>query len=433
MMRRAILMTLVIAAPGCGGSDQKAAAPSRVAETLPSSVCSAMTYGGEGRPNLLVVNVGALQGAIKDHGVQNAQSVKLVLGQRGWRAGKHTVGLQVCDEASARTGLPDDRKCTRLAKALAGNRSVVGVIGPVSSACALAMLGVLNRADGGPVPMVSMSNTYLGLTRKGPGVAAGDPERHYPTGRRHYVRLAPPDDTQGAASAVYARRLGVKRPFALHDKTAFGAGQAAAFLTAAQRLGLDAGQSIAWDPRARSYTSLVERLRRARADGVFLGGYVDNNGPKLIKALRDGLGPRAKLLAGDGFNQPATVVEGAGSRAEGMVVAIASVPNRMLPPDGRQFAAEFERRFGQRPCCFAVHGGEATRILLDAIAGSDASRDEVIDRLFHTRVREGLIGGFSFDRYGDTSLKTQALYRIERGKLRFVTAFSPPADLLGRR
>jgi len=433
MMRRTILMTLVIAVTGCGGSENKAPAPPRVAQPLPSSVCSPVTYGGDGRPNLLVVNVGALQGVIKDHGVQNAQSAKLVLGQRGWRAGKHTVGLQVCDEASARTGLPDDRKCSRLAKALARNRSVVGVIGPVSSACALAMLAVLNRAAGGPVPIISMSNTYLGLTRKGPGVAAEDPARHYPTGRRHYVRLAPADDTQGAASAVYARRLGVKRPFALHDESAFGAGQAAAFLTAAQRLGMVAGQSIAWDPRARSYAPLVERLRRARADGVFLGGYVDNNGPMLIKALRDGLGPQAKILAGDGFNQPATIVEGAGSRAEGVIVAIASVPNRMLPPAGRRFAAEFERRFGQRPCCFAVHGGEATRILLDAIAGSDGARDEVIDRMFQTRVRDGLIGGFTFDRYGDTSLSTQALYQIERGKLRFVTAFSPPAGLLSRR
>ena len=69
-------------------------------------------------------------------------------------------------------------------------------------------------------------------------------------------------------------------------------------------------------------------------------------------------------FGGDGFNQPATIVEGAGSRAEGVVVAIASVPNRMLPPAGRRFAAQFERRFGARPCCYAVHTGEAARVLL---------------------------------------------------------------------
>ena len=433
MMRRTIPLVLVLVAGGCGSEKRDTQAPPRVAQAVSTSVCSPVTYGGSGRPNLLVVNVGTLQGAIKDHGVQNAQSVKLILGERGWRAGKHTVGLQVCDEASARTGLPDAGKCARLAKVLARNRSVVGVIGPIASSCALAMLAPLNRAPGGPIPIISMSNTYLGLTRGGPGVESGDPARHYPSGARNYLRVAPADDTQGVATAVYAQRVGVRRPFALHDGSAYGSGLAAAFLTAAERLGMDAGQSFEWDPRARTYAPLAVRLRRAGADAVFLGGVVDNNGGKLIKDLRDGLGRRAAIFGGDGFNQPATIVEGAGSRAEGVVVAIASVPNRMLPPAGRRFAAEFERRFGARPCCYAVHTGEAAQVLLDAIGGSDGSRDAVLDRLFRTRVGDGLLGSFTFDRYGDTSLSTQALYRIERGKLRFVTALSPSAELLSRR
>jgi branched-chain amino acid transport system substrate-binding protein len=433
MTLRSIPLVLVLVATGCGGDTPDPPAPPRVAQALSTSVCSPMTYGGSGKPNLLVVNVGTLQGALKDHGVQNAQSTKLILGQRGWRAGKHTVGLQVCDEASARTGLPDARKCARLGKALARDRSVIGVIGPVSSTCALAMLATLNRAPGGAIPTISMSNTYLGLTRGGPGVGPGDPARHYPTGARNYLRVVPDDDTQGVATAVYAQRLGVRRPFALNDGSAYGAGLATAFLSGAKRLGMDAGRNLEWNPRARSYAGLAARLRRAGADAVFLGGVVDNNGAALIKDLRDGLGRRATILGGDGFNQPATIVEGAGSRAEGVVVAIASVPNRKLPPAGRRFAAQFEQRFGARPCCYAVHTGEAARVLLDALAGSDGSRDDVLDRLFHTRVHDGLLGSFAFDRYGDTSLSTQALYRIERGKLRFVTTLSPSADLLSRR
>jgi branched-chain amino acid transport system substrate-binding protein len=433
MTRRPIALVLVLVATGCGGEKRDTPSPPRLAQAMSTSICSPMTYGRAGRPNLLVVNVGALQGTIKDHGVQNAESAKLILEQRGWRAGKHTLGLQVCDEASARTGQPDAGKCSRLGKALARNRSVVGVIGPVSSVCTLAMLATLNRAPGGAVPVISMSNTYLGLTRGGPGVVPGDPARHYPTGRRNFLRVAPADDTQGVATAVYAERLGVRHPFALHDGSAYGAGLAAAFLTAANRLGMDAGTSQEWNPRAHTYAPLARRLRRAGADGVFLGGLVDNNGATLIKDLRDGLGRRAAVLGGDGFNQPATIVEGAGSRSEGVVLAIASVPNRMLPPAGRRFAAQFKQRFGVPPCCYAVHAGEATRVLLDAIAGSDGSRDAVLDRLFRTRVRDGLLGSFAFDRYGDTSLNTQALYRIERGKLRFVTTLSPPADLLARR
>ena len=434
MMRRSLALVLVLAAAGCGDEKRDTdPVPPRVAEAVSTSICAPITYGGSGRPNLLVVNVGPLQGAIKDHGVQNTQSVKLILGQRGWRAGNHTVGLQTCDEASARTGMPDADKCARLAKAVAHDRSVVGVLGPVTSSCALAMLPTLNRAPGGPIPVISMSNTYLGLTRGGPGVEPGDPARNYPTGGRHYLRVAPADDTQGVAAAVYAQRLGVRRPFALHDGSAYGSGLAAAFLTAGERLGMDTGQRIEWDPKARTYASLAARLRRAGADAVFLGGVVDNNGTRLIKDLRDALGRRALIVGGDGFNQPATLVEGAGSRAEGVVVAIASVPNRLLPPAGRRFAAEFEQRYGARPCCYAVHSAEAAQALVDAIAESDGSRDDVLDQLFRTRERDGLLGSFAFDRYGDTSLSTQAIYRIERGRLRYVTKLSPSADLLSRR
>jgi branched-chain amino acid transport system substrate-binding protein len=433
MIGRPIALILVLVAAGCGDERHGTPAPPRVAQAVSTSVCSPMMYGGSGRPNLLVVNVGTLQGALKDHGVQNAQSAKLILDQRGWRAGKHTVGLQVCDEASARTGLSDARKCALLSKALARDRSVVGVIGPVSSSCTLAMLPTLNRAPGGAIPTISMSNTYLGLTRGGPGVASGDPDRHYPSGVRNFLRVVPADDTQGAAVAAYAERLGVRRPFALNDGSAYGAGLAAAFLTAAERLGMDAGQSVRWNPRARTYAALAKRLRRVGADAVFLGGVLDNNGVTLIKDLRAALGRRAAILGGDGFNQPATLVEGVGSGAEGVVVAIASVPNRMLPAAGRRFAAQFERRFGARPCCYAVHSGEATRVLLDAIAGSDGSRGDVLDRLFHARASDGMLGSFTFDRFGDTSLSTQAIYRIERGRLRFVTTLSPSAGLLSRR
>ena len=106
------------AAGACGDSGKRAPAP-RAARPVSTSICAPVTYGGEGRPQLLIVNIGPLQGPMSDHGVQNAQAVKMVLAQRGWRAGELTVGLQVCDEASAASPLPDPAKCARIAKAFA--------------------------------------------------------------------------------------------------------------------------------------------------------------------------------------------------------------------------------------------------------------------------------------------------------------------------
>ena len=393
-----------------------------------------MTYGGEGRPQLLIVNSGPLQGPMSDHGVQNAQAVKMVLAQRGWRAGKFTVGVQVCDEASAASPLPSPAKCARNAKAFAADPSVVAVLGPVTSTCTAAMLPIVNSAPGGPLPVISMSNTYLGLTRAGPGVAKGHPAALYPTGEHSFVRMAPADDLQGAAGALYAQRLGVRRPYVLHHDEAWGVGVATAFRTAATRLGMNVAGMDEWDRRARDYTRLAQRVAApARTASTSRAMRSPTTARGSSRISRGKLGPDFPILAPDGFNEPAALVEGAGARAEGVVITLAAIPTQKLPPAGLRFAREFEQRFGALPCCYSVYTAQATHVLLDAIAASDGSRAGVLRNLFRTRVRGGLLGDFAIDRYGDTTLTDIAVYRVHGARLRLATTITPSADLLDRR
>ncbi len=49
----------------------------------------------------------------------------------------------------------------------------------------------------------------------------------------------------------------------------------------------------------------------------------------------------------------------------------------------------------------AAEAAQATEILLDAIGRSDRTRASVIDELFATKVKNGILGSFSFDRFGD--------------------------------
>jgi len=108
------------------------------------------------------------------------------------------------------------------------------------------------------------------------------------------------------------------------------------------------------------------------------------------------------------------------------------LPNQALPPAGRRFTREFERRFSQRPCCFSVHDAQATHMLLDAIARSGGHRSRVARMVAERPIRNGLIGDFGIDRHGDTTLNQMAIYRIERGRLRFETVISPAPEVLGR-
>jgi hypothetical protein len=53
---------------------------------------------------------------------------------------------------------------------------------------------------------------------------------------------------------------------------------------------------------------------------------------------------------------------------------------------------------------------------LDAIARSDGTRASVVEEIFRTKVTSGILGSFSFDRYGDIVPAPVGIYRYEGGK-----------------
>lgn len=428
-----VLAGIVLAvAAGCGGDD-RAPADGPPARAVGATVCGPVSYGGPGRPRFLIIVNSAFQGTFRGHGVQTAQAMKMILAQHGWRAGEYTIGMQACEETDPETGAPSPARCRRNARAFAANPSVLGVIGPLSSDCATHMLAILNSAPSGPLATISGGNTYLGLTRSGPGTAPGEPDRYTPTGLRGYARLSPADDAQAAANAVLVRSLRLERVFVLDDGGDYGRGLATAFRQAAGQVGAEVVGFESWDARADGYRSLAARVRRSQPQAVLLSGLMSSNGPTLIRDLTTGLPRSVSMLSTDGFSDAAPIVEAAGARAEGFRSSIAVLPNRSLPPAGRRFAAEFERRFGQRPCCFSVHDAQGTQILLDAIAASGGRRAAVAEHVMRARVKGGLLGDFAIDRHGDTTLNTIAIYRIRDGQLRFETAINPAPELLARK
>jgi branched-chain amino acid transport system substrate-binding protein len=429
----AVAATAALAIMACGGDepDEPEVAPAR---GIVASGCTPIRYGGEGQPDFLIAASTVLQGQFTDHGVQISQALKLVLAQRDWRAGEHTVGLQLCDETiAASSDASDPATCRRNARTFARNRSVIAVAGPWSSTCAVEMLPILNGAPGGPLAAISGSTTYLGLTRPGPGVGPGDPARYFPTGRRGFVRVVPADDVQGAAGAMLADREGGRTAFVLNDGLAYGFGIAEAFRVTAERMGLRVVDTAAWDSKARDYRKLAERVRRAGADTIYIGGCVSNNGIRLIEDLRKTLGQDVRIIGPDCFATPKLIVEGAGPAAEGFLWTIHTLPTTELPPSGRELAAAFEERFSSRPCCFAVQAAQTAAMILDAIEDSDGSRSQVTENLLEASVEDGYLGDFEIDRHGDTTLTAIGAYRIEDGKLRFEGALAPAGELLARR
>jgi DNA-binding SARP family transcriptional activator/ABC-type branched-subunit amino acid transport system substrate-binding protein len=398
-------------AAGAGGAWVSVAGRS-TGGPLRSPPCGPVESGGE-KPDVLIASDLPLQGPLSADPRAMESAIRFVLERHGFRAGRHRVGYQSCDVSTAETGGFEFRTCAANANAYAHARQLVAVIGPYSSFCAEVQLPILNRAPGGPVATISPSNTGPNLTRGGPhAIDRGEPGIYYPTGVRHYMRLAPREDLQGVAQAQLARQLG-------HDRVALIADPdpdarqtwADPFRRAVRRLGMK-DDLYGFDPEAASYAGLAERVVRAGAQGAYIVGYLDGGGDRLVRALRKAGGEDLSIHVVDAFGTVPAVVKALGPAAHGLYMSATDTPpdGLDLSPAGERFVRDFG--YLDNPTPYVLPAAQAAESVLDAIAGSDGTRESVLARLRATRVEDSILPSFRLDRYGDIDPGRIPIFRI---------------------
>jgi len=420
---------LALLAAGCGGGGGGKKGGNATA--LPASSCSDIYYEGDGSPDYVIASDLPLQGSGRAQTVQMTEAIKFVLKQHDFKAGDYKIGYQSCDDATAQEGGWASEKCSANANAYAQNKSVIGLIGTFNSGCAEIIIPVLNRAPDGPVGMISPANTYVGLTHGGPGTAAGEPDKYYPTGKRNYIRIVAADDYQGAADALHTQQLGLKNIYILNDKQAYGLGVATDYRNSLNRLGIKVAGFSAWNSKASSYTGLATQIKARGVDAVFIGGLICENGGKLIKDLSSVLGSGVQLLGPDGFTPISAVVSGAGKASEGMYISVAGQPNENLGPTGKKFVKDFgATQAGGQVDPYSSYAAQSADALLTAIANSDGTRADVAAQLLKTKVTDGILGTFTINENGDTNANPVTIYKIKGGKQTTYKTITPPQDLV---
>jgi len=397
----AVLVVLGAFVVGCGDKDS--------VEPVALRACTEVLYEGGGKPDLIVVSDFPRRGIGADATRAMVGAIEFVLRRRDFRAGSHRVGYQSCNDALGDEPY-DEHLCRRNARTYVETADVVGVIGPWNSGCATEQIPIVSRKDAGPLAMISPSNTNAGLTI--PALGAG---QLYPDGVRSYVRVVTHDLAQGSAAAFEAVRLRARRVALVHQDLAddYVRGLALSFRASARRLGLDVHE-FAWQLEA-SYGPLARAIAATRPQAVYLAGLTQLNGKRLVLDLRAALGPGVTLIAPDSFAAD-DIARALGRAGDGMRVTVAGFPPKALPPAGKRFVREFgasrvETGIG------APETAQAAEVLLDAIARSDGTRASVVDELFATRVTNGILGSFTFDRNGDIVPGPVGVYRFERGKI----------------
>lgn len=401
-------------AVGAGHVWVSAAGDPSDAETLPANACGDLMYGGAGEPRFRIVSDLPLQTDFRAWTVPMVDAIRLVLERRGYRAGRYTVGYQSCDDATAQAGGPDAFRCFSNARAYARVRDVVGVVGALHSGCSALQIPVTNQTAAGPLAMISPSNTVVGLTRPYRGMRPGELAELYPSGQRNYVRIAAADHLAPLAIVEAAREHGSRRAFVLWDgEDTDTAAFAARMRAAAAEYGLELAGSAAWDPNARRFRELAREVAAAGPDAVLLAGAAPSHVAALLGDLRAALGPKPVFVAQDGF----AALHDLGSAVDGLYFANYGIPNDRLPPRGKRFLAELERKRGNvGPDAMAAYAAQAAELLLDAIARSDGTRASVTEELLATDVDDGLLGSIRFDRYGDLVEGPFTIYRYASGE-----------------
>src|SRR5215217_1268953 len=337
--------------------------------------------GGGESPTAKIVSDLPRQGANRAQTTTMVNAINLALDERNGKAGDIKIEYESLDDATAQAGQWDAAKCAENAQSAAQDDQIIGWI---------------------------------------------EPDKYYPTGERNYARVIVTDVQQGQAGASFMADEGVKTLYILDDRETYGKGVADEFQQAAQDLGIEVLGREGIDGSAPNYRSLMNKIAAADPDAIYFGGIIENNAAQLIKdKVGAGMSNQEVTFVGpDGIFVDTLITQG-GNSVEGIYTSFGGIPPEKLGSAGQDFIDKYEQNYDDAVQPYTAYAYEAANVMLDAIeraskdAGGDVpDRKAVIEQVFATQDYQGVLGTWSFDNDGDTSLTKLSIQEIEDGEFR---------------
>jgi len=295
---------------------------------------------------------------------------RLALNKLGLSVGKFTIRfVQLHRKASdnARTAIQD--------------KSAIAYIGELEPGTSAGTLGITNAQD---LLQVSPTDNALELTQSTPAVP-GAPGNYYEakgTYGQTFARVVPSSAAEAKAQVKLMQSLHVSRLYVANDGSDYGKAIAYAVKQDAPSSGITIAQAI------------------SGADAMFFGGLRPASFPAPpVKLFVPSALASAALPSGTYVSQP-------GLRAHNSTTT--------------QFDKQFEAQYGHVPATEAIFGYEAMAAVLAVIkeAGTDATnRTTVVHDFLALNNRASVLGTYSIDSNGDTSIAPFVVSRVRNGVL----------------
>ncbi|ARZ70644.1 Extracellular ligand-binding receptor [Streptomyces albireticuli] len=293
---------------------------------------------------------------------------------------------------------------------LAGDKQVLGIVGPLNSSVAQSMQQV---AQSNNIALISPANTTPDLTQ-GKDWKQDKRKRQFST----YFRTSTTDEVQGSFGGKYAyENIKAKTVYVIDDQKTYGVGLAAAFSAKFTALGGKVVGTEHVNPEDRDFKAIVSKAKTANPDLVFYGGEYPASAP-LSQQLKDG-GVKAPLMGGDGMYSGDYIT--LNKKSAGDYATSVGKPVEQLD-SAKKFIADYKTAgYKDR---YEAYGGstyDATWALVQAVKAVTTANDgklpsdaraKVVDALNKVKF-DGVTGPVSFDKYGDTTNTLITAYQVD--------------------
>jgi branched-chain amino acid transport system substrate-binding protein len=363
-----------------------------------------------------------LRGRLAEQALAIVRGERLALADAGGRVGQRQVELVALDDSDPKSGTWDPGVVSANARKAAQDDKTIAYLGEMDTGASAVAIPILNETD---ILEVSPTDSVAGFTRE-KGANPGEPDKYYPTRDRNFARMVPPDDVQAQALLTLLQDEKVTRAFVVEDGEIYGQGLGRLFVRGARGKGVDVVKTQAVDVDKVDVGKLASEIAASGADAFVYSGEWNPKTAAIFQAVA-AAAPKAKLfgssaLAADGFTGQL------GSAASRAFFTAPWLALSAYPSEARQAAKRYQQRYQSPMPTPALYGYEAMSAVLAAIerlGKKGNNRGKVINQMLDTRGRKSVLGTYSIDNNGDTSIKAYGSYRVRAGRLVFLRVLDP--------
>jgi branched-chain amino acid transport system substrate-binding protein len=345
------------------------------------------------------IQIGAvlpLTGDLAIYGQKMKRGIDLAISQanaQGGAIGRHVQVDYEDDQGDPKTSIAATQKLITV-------NGVKVIIGGAISATALPCIPIIDRSH---IVLFSPAATSPKLS----GAS------------KYFFRNWPSDIYDGTAMGEFAARsLNIREAAVLYVNNEWGVAISKIFTDTFQADGGRVTMTESYEPDATDFRTQLTKIAARRTQAIFIPGYLK----ELVTILRQKqeLQITAAVLSAYGFYDP-KILEQAKTAAEGAVFTAPAFDPDSQDPAVRNFAAAFQKEYGDKPDIWAAQAYDAARIVLKCLRAGASSGPEIRTMIAGIKNFEGVSGRTSFDANGDVQ-KPLRFMTVRHGQFANYTA-----------